>query len=250
MDVQPSGPPSLAVIETRRRMQAKTIALEKPARYRLLDSWRHETSPVCRESFYKYWRHSPIRDPARLATHEMSHAVVATLLLRKCLHATIENGNPHCIFGRPGGSRDDVLADIVIRMAGRAGEIIKYGDSGNNESDLNQARNAALLVAVNERSVEPLLEGAEWEASELLRAHWPKVEALAAELLRKGTLSEAEIKAVIGPHSDDADDADDAEESAELEPSNTKNTSSPETTTVTFDNAGVVYRNDGYVIRA
>jgi hypothetical protein len=65
---------------------------------------------------------------------------------------------------------------------------------GTGENDYEAVENLAIR-----RSPDPDADIARWieEATSLVDRHWPQVEALAAALLERHTLTEAEVKALI-----------------------------------------------------
>jgi hypothetical protein len=131
------------------------------------------------------------------------------------------------------------LDDCKVMLAGPAAEQIRFGAMGpGGDNDRAIARWLAEQAALGGR-VDGFLSVAETRAECLLRDNWTRVEALVLELLQHAELGGAAVEAVTGLRSCDA--------SADAEISTRK--TGPKTTTVTYVDMPIMYRDDGYVVR-
>ncbi|MBL7851215.1 MAG: M50 family metallopeptidase [Cyclobacteriaceae bacterium] len=125
--------------------------------------------------------------PTRLTIHEAGHAVVAHVLGVPFEGVTIRaEGDTHgrlltsTFFDRTHGP----WAAALVYAAGPAAEKLKFG----NDSDYGRDDYRGMTGNVPPHMVATAYQ----EAEDLLRKHWPKVEALAKQLEWRGTLTHDE----------------------------------------------------------
>lgn len=173
------------------------------------------------------------RDRVSTAYHEASHAVVAATLRRQVTvsEVTIVPDTKESYAGRMSydgsnlflrpSSREAQLAEICVYLAGRCGELIKYG--GNSlttgaTSDITEATkmawrsvtcfgfddefgpldlsyiskkenvNSGWLFDMAQRRVHELIMEAAKRTEAILRSNWDQVESIVKDLLIKGSL--------------------------------------------------------------
>jgi ATP-dependent Zn protease len=131
------------------------------------------------------------------AYHEAGHAVMALALARPVQRVSMRPQHKHlglCEFGkgifRP--TEDWLEREILISLGGIAAEALHTGDYAWDaaERDLRYVRDLAVRRA-GERQAERLERRLLTKAEHLLAqaGHWRAVELIAAELLRRGTIS-------------------------------------------------------------
>jgi ATP-dependent Zn protease len=145
----------------------------------------------------------------RCAYHEAGHAVCGRVLKLRCGGATIvPNGlgfDGHAIVAAPLTINDDlikrgeyrdfrssVLDKICVCLAGPQAETIAFGDA-DASGDVRQIKQWQSRYYISDADVERLRP----QVHALLTKHWHSVEAVAAALLDRGTLSGEDIAALI-----------------------------------------------------
>ena len=175
----------------------------------------------------------PLRDRRRVATHEAGHAVAAALLAGDRLVSTSIRPTPHSNGGtalRPRDEallrRDEVEADVVVLLAGRAAEVVA-GDGATaaaggvdfNAASSDLARATSRVTAIHAsyglgktlrhrgephwdqelpRLVEADLRRLMVQAEGVVREHERAVRAVADALLSRSYLDAAEVRYIMG----------------------------------------------------
>jgi ATP-dependent Zn protease len=144
----------------------------------------------------------------RCATHEAAHAVIGRVLRLRCGGATIiadgRGYDGHAVVTtaltinddliKRGGFRDfrsSVLDKICVCLAGPEAERIKFGDA-DASGDVRQIKQLQSRYYISDADVERLRP----QVHALLTKHWHYVEAVAAALLERGTLSGEDIAGI------------------------------------------------------
>lgn len=152
------------------------------------------------------------RASLRSAAHEASHGVVAVLLGVPVQEVTLR----HCIAAEPDLDKWPVDSRFVkasakIALAGCAADQIMfageqydeqaYSEAMAHSDDLGAADKmvAAMGLTVDENLDAPtmMLERLAGQTRDLVVKNWHLVALVASELLRKGTLSGAEVKTIV-----------------------------------------------------
>jgi ATP-dependent Zn protease len=145
----------------------------------------------------------------RCATHEAAHAVIGRVLKLPCGGATIvPDGlgfDGHAVVATALAINNDliergdyrdfrsaVLDKLMVCLAGPEAEAIAFGDA-DARGDVRQIERLCARYYISTADVERLRP----QVHALLLRHWDKVEAVAAALLQKETLSALEIDAII-----------------------------------------------------
>jgi hypothetical protein len=149
-----------------------------------------------------------------IAFHEAGHAVVGRVLNMPCGLVTIvpdealighaEIGDERSILdewrcqGRQRSEAAMFRAQILAGMAGREAEVVILGDA-RGESRYDREEIARLLNEVTAGSHVERLEVRlrSWTRT-LCQRHAHRIDAVAEALLREGTLSDAQVRALIG----------------------------------------------------
>ncbi len=175
-------------------------------------------------------------DRRAIAVHEAGHAIAAATLegAKRPQKATIvaRGRSLGAVLSTPNEdrklvSREQLMSDIAVCLAGRAAELKEFGDGGVStgaEDDFRQASNlasrmasvwsmgsASPVLSISEDSSTAAREAAEdraqriideaWKvALETLETHKRAHSALVAALLDRETIEGAEIEAIIASH--------------------------------------------------
>lgn len=148
------------------------------------------------------------------AIHEAGHAVMAELCGQHLTEVEIEGDSEHAgtvqsLRFPPDPAEDDspeaAAASIEARLkcvlAGTVAEGRVSGRDGWDQAseDLDLAVRLAMRLVDDCEDVPPLLEDVREVVEEELACNWPAVEALAAELLERRSLSGAEVRKLLAP---------------------------------------------------
>jgi hypothetical protein len=148
------------------------------------------------------------------AYHEAGHAVMAQLCGRQVTEVEIvgdreHTGSMQSLAFPPdpaeGPSPSALAADLECRLkcvlAGTVAEGMISGREGWDETsgDLDLAVRLAMQLVDDCEDVLPLLEDLRIDVERNLRRHWPAVELLAGELLRRAALSGSEVRRLLTP---------------------------------------------------
>ena len=96
---------------------------------------------------------------------------------------------------------EDIERQLKIILAGTVAEAMLSGreDWDETSGDLDAAVRLAMRLVDDCEDVLPFLSGIRGEVEGDLRAHWPAVEALADELMRRKTLTGTEVRRLLSP---------------------------------------------------
>lgn len=157
----------------------------------------------------------PDRAAARLtAFHEAGHAVMAELCGQHLTRVEIEGDSEHAgsveslRFPPDPSENASPAASIEARLkcvlAGTVAEGRVSGRDGWDESseDVELAVRLAMQLVDDCEDVLPLLEDVREVVEDVLDRNWRAVEALAAELLGRRSLSGAEVRKLLAPFLD------------------------------------------------
>ncbi len=148
------------------------------------------------------------------AYHEAGHAVMAQLCGRRVTEVEIIGDEEHSgtvqwrRFAEEHPAEDDAgipTAPIERRLlcvaAGMVAEAMISGKNSWNESsdELDEAVRLAMRVVGDCERVLPFLEVVREHTEDLLRRHWPAVESLAGELIRRRRMSGEEVRRLLAP---------------------------------------------------
>jgi hypothetical protein len=156
-----------------------------------------------------------------VAVHEAGHATIGRVLNVPCGDASIADGIA-CGFdieqspsgwlgtanlasheltcgawfyqGRPRGPRTAYIARAIAFMAGAEAEIAIFGENVP-DGDGRDREGVAEIIVDGPNWVEPRLRS--WTRT-LCRRYAQRIQAVADALLREGTLSDAQVRALIG----------------------------------------------------
>jgi hypothetical protein len=128
-----------------------------------------------------------------VAIHEAGHAVVALVLGHAVIRASLDDRHVRTRY--PRGDRDAHLHEAAIALAGPVAEI-RYGSITPAEQLWRSCWSKDLANALRHVAVcgsdLPMRQ-----ATALVCLHWPAIMRVAAVLQRRGTLSGAEIDALM-----------------------------------------------------
>ena len=152
-------------------------------------------------------------DAERLtAYHEVGHAVMAQLCGRQVTEVEIVGDREHTGMVHslafppdpadravPEAEDDDVERQLKIILAGTVAEAMVSGRQGWDETseDLDAAVRLGMRLVDDCEDVLPLLSDIGADVKRDLNRHWPAVEMLAVELLRRKTLTGSEVRKLL-----------------------------------------------------
>jgi len=167
-----------------------------------------------------------------LAFHEAGHAVVARLLSIQIIEATI-SPRPEVFIGnvetQPAASwargKEAICRalerDIQVSCAGEIAQKIYRPQSLRPHQARQDCENMFMAAATYSRlnrfltgSIDALVERLRKQTVRLVRENWPKVERVAAALLERGELTQAEIDAAMAGRRIDRGEPQDARDLA------------------------------------
>ena len=138
----------------------------------------------------------------RTSIHEAAHSVIGRALGFDCGAASIRADGTGSAAVAPVFSlhwdvtRGDILSSVLDKLtvcwAGPLAEIIVFGNA-DDRGNVAQIKSLATKYYVQDRDIAAARE----RARGLLVLHWDKVEAVAATLLEKKTLTGGEIDALV-----------------------------------------------------
>ncbi len=175
-------------------------------------------------------KHPDEKTMERIAYHEAGHAVLSSVLGYPTIHTTIISRNNYGGFVQSGDenktlyTQKDLLDRISILLAGRASELmfcqeLTTGASGDIRSasnlamrmicDYGMSDDGSLLfieqsgnsnLSEQKEKANKILTTQYERAQKLIQDYREAVEKVANELLRKNSLTEEELKAIINNH--------------------------------------------------
>lgn len=161
---------------------------------------------------------APDRGSRATAYHEAGHAVATYFLGRAgrvkrvtivpdpkqdtlgCMHHAGARRRFRPDIDWDGATRLRLEAEIMILLAGGIAEARATGPRapGGCTRDDEHAADLALYAGASERQADPFLKWLEIRTEELIATRWAQVEAVAAALLRRGTLDEHALRRLLG----------------------------------------------------
>ena len=143
---------------------------------------------------------------AATAHHEAGHAFAAILRGMRFDHVAIETGDissGHVRFLKPTHGVERMFhVQAIVAMAGEAAQrrfnprsVRRHHGDGDREGVANYALENG---GGSQKVVSLMVKLWEQQARELVENYWPQVQEIAAALLERRRLSEAECRAVLG----------------------------------------------------
>jgi len=132
----------------------------------------------------------------RIALHEAAHAVVAMAAGIRVIGATLNNEAGACIMSPSDLGRVQQRYVAAVHLAGKIADAMN-GTPLHESQYGGDLRNLGNTVRADTPEGQAIISEAGEYAGQVLTNNWPAVEAIAAELDRKGKLDEKEIRRVF-----------------------------------------------------
>jgi hypothetical protein len=152
---------------------------------------------------------APATEAERLtAFHEAGHAVMAELRGRLLTEVEIVGDREHtgsvqslALHPKPDAEAEDIERHLKIILAGTIAEMMVSGRENWDETseDLDAAVRLAMRLVDDCEDVLPLLADLRIDVERDLHEHWPAVQVVAGELLRRRTLTGSEVRKLLTP---------------------------------------------------